>query len=192
MSRKEEVPKEGSGIQVVIVVFTGIAVAISALALYVSFLGYLARNRPYVGVSLLGVRGEPDEEKIVDITLKNMGSVPAIDVMINVSYYSVAISESRARLGVIFPGSDASIAIPVEQGFFYFLSEEEETTLENSNVVVEFPDPLKGVGVYCRITYRQAPVPILDWAPSYRTYQPLRVTSDGRWYPSDSEPAELT
>ena len=56
--------------QVVIGIFTVIAVAISALALYVSFLSYLARNRPYVGVSWLGVRGQPDEEKIVDITLK--------------------------------------------------------------------------------------------------------------------------
>ena len=121
-----------------------------------------------------------------------MGSVPAIDVMINVSYYSVAISESSARLGVIFPGSDASIAIPVPQGLFYFPIEEEETTLENSNVVLESPDSLKGVGVYCRITYQQAPIPVFGWKPSCWTYQPLRVTSAGRWYPSDSEPAEIT
>ena len=62
--------------QVVVVIFTIIAVAISALALYVSFLSYLARNRPYVGVSSLVVRGQPDEEKLLDIKLKNMGSVP--------------------------------------------------------------------------------------------------------------------
>jgi hypothetical protein len=46
--------------QVLIGVFTGIAVAISALALYVSFLSYLARNRPYVGVSSLAIRGQSE------------------------------------------------------------------------------------------------------------------------------------
>jgi hypothetical protein len=180
--------------QVIIVVFTAIAVVISALALYVSFLSYLARNRPYVGVSSLKVRGQPDEEKRLDITLANWGSVPATDVMINVRYYSEAIPASGAMVGVIFPGSDASRAIPIPQSFFYFPIEREETTLKKGNVVLEQedPDPLEGVSVYCRITYRQARIPILDSTPSYCTYQPLWVTVDGRCYPSDSEPAEIT
>jgi hypothetical protein len=187
--------KEGSGMQVIIVVFTAIAVVISALALYVSFLSYLARNRPYVGVSSLGVRGQPDEEKRLDITLTNWGSVPATDVMVNVRYYSEAIPASGGMsVGVIFPGSDASRAIPIPQSFFYFPIEKEETTLEKGNVVLEqeSPDPRKGVSVYCRVTYRQARIPILDSTPSYCTYQPLWVTVNGRCYPSDSEPAEIT
>jgi hypothetical protein len=181
--------------QVIIAVFTGIAVAISTLALYVSFLSFLARNRPYVGVNSLGVRGQPDEEKLLDIKLTNMGSVPATDVMINVSYYTTAIPESGSiRVGAIFPGSDAHVTIQVPEAFFYFPVPEEETALEGSKVVTEqeFPDQLKGVGVYCQISYQQVPIPILDWTPSYRTYQPLYVTSDGRWYSSDSEPAEIT
>ena len=115
--------------------------------------------------------------------------------MINVSYYSAAIPESGAiRVGAIFPESDASIAIPVPQGFFFFPIEKEETILENGNVGtdLQFPDQRKGVGIYCRITYQQAPIPAFNWTPSYCTYQPLYVTSDGRWYPSDSEPAEIT
>jgi hypothetical protein len=146
-------------------------------------------------VSSLGVRGQPDEEKRLDIKLTNWGSVPAIDVMISVRYYPEAIPTSGTMsVGVIFPGSDASIAITVPEAFFFFPVEKEETVLESGKIITEheIPDLRKGVSVYCRVTYRQAQIPILDSTPSYCTYQPLCVTVDGRCYPSDSEPAEIT
>jgi hypothetical protein len=179
--------------RVVVGIFTVIAVVISALALYVSFLSYLARNRPHVGVSSLGVRDQQHEEKLLDIRLTNFGSVPATDVIINVSY-SVKIPESGSiRVGVIFPGSNARIAIPVPEAFFFYPVNEEETVLEGGNVVTEYEFSDSGrVDVYCRITYRQAPVPVFGWEPSYWTYQPLYMTREGWWHPSDSEPAEIT
>jgi hypothetical protein len=114
--------------------------------------------------------------------------------MINTSYSVMIPGSGAISVGVIFPGSDTPVAVPVPEEFFSYPVAKKETALDSDNVITEyeFPDPLKGVGVYCRITYRQAPIPILDWTPSYRTYQPLCVTSAGRWYPSDSEPAEIT
>jgi hypothetical protein len=183
-----------SGMQVVIVIFTIIAVVISALAFYVSFLSFLARNRPYVGVSSLSVRGQPDEEKLLDITLKNMGSVPATDVVINVSYPVSIPASGSICVGVIFPGSDAHVTISEPQGFFYFPDKAEDVVLPSGNVVSEstFSHPGRA-DVYCRITYRQAPIPVFGWyMPSYCTYQPMYVTVAGQWHPSDSEPAEIT
>jgi hypothetical protein len=173
-----------------------ISTLFAGVALGISVLSYLARNRPYVGVKKLSLSElNSGLTQKLTIEVENVGDVPATDVVANVtdSADMIEVEEFGSPLGVIFPRQNISFNLTVPSGFVYASDKENsywEDIGEGRQLYHEvFPEG-EGVVIDCTIKYKQALA--FGWRPlSYSTFQPFHIAPDGQIRPSKLKLANI-
>jgi hypothetical protein len=178
------------------IVLVALSTLFTGVALGISILSYLARNRPYVGVKKLSVSGyDGGLTQELSIEVENVGDIPATDVVAYVtdSASLIEIAESGIPLGVIFPHQSISFNLSVPLGFAYAPDKEKSYFEDLGDGVQRYHDVYPegdGVIVNCDIRCRQ--LVAFGWHLwTYRTQQPLHLAPDGQWRPSISELASI-
>jgi hypothetical protein len=184
-----------------------IALLISVAALAFSYLTYIARNRPFVGVkSLNASHPSHNGARELAVEVENVGEVPALEVTIKVSDSGGLFEDPAFFLGAIFPGQSTTIRFPVPESFTYApdkglsylapvpaMERQRRGLGENAEKLIQvYPEGHEATMVTCHITY-QGPL-ILGFIPRgiFQTVQPFRVEHSGRAQPARSKQAKVS
>ena len=188
-------------------ILSGVSMGIAIVALLFSFLNYVARNRPFLGVKSLRVScpGHNGEREMA-VELENVGKMPALGVTLKVSDSGELIHHPDFFLGVIFPGQSASIKFKVPEEFTYApdakqshftpVSPTEGQPLGSQEKAEEYmqhyPEGHEATMVTCHISYGE-PL-ILGFIPgrSFQTVQPFHVEHNGKAQPARSIQAKVS